>query len=95
MGEVFYKEQYIESNRRRSALLRGDTILADMTSFKTNILNVYQNPDTLLARVNFLCQRGEITHFVTDFNRYPLFKQDSTFLEKRDFFVYLYSCPSP
>ena len=95
VGEVFYKEQYIESNRRRSALLRGDTILADMTSFKTNILNVYQNPDTLLARVNFLCQRGEITHFVTDFNRYPLFKQDSTFLEKRDFFVYLYSCPSP
>ncbi len=95
VGEVFYKEQYIESNRRRSALLRGDTILADMTSFKTNILNVYQNPDTLLSRVAFLCQRGEITHFVTESNRYPLFKQDSTFLEKRDFFVYLYSCPSP
>ena len=95
VGEVFYKEQYIESNRRRSALLRGDTILADMTSFKINIHNVYQNPDTLLSRVAFLCQRGEITHFVTESNRYPLFKQDSAFLEKRDFFVYLYSCPSP
>lgn len=95
VGEVFYKEQYLESNRRRSALLRGDTILADMSSFKINILNVYQNPDALLARVDFLCQRGEITHFVTDSNGYPLLKQDSTFLEKRDFFVYLYSCPSP
>ncbi len=95
VGEVLYKEQYLESNRRRSALLRGDTILADMSSFKIDILNIYQNPDTLLARVEFLCRRGEITHFVTDSNGYPLSKQDSTFLEKRDLFVYLYGCPSP
>lgn len=95
VGEVLYKEQYLESNRRRSALLRGDAILADMSSFKIKIRDVYQNLDTLLARVNYLCQEDEITHFVSNYNRFPLLKQDSTFLEQRDFFVYLYSCPSP
>lgn len=92
VGEIFYKEQYMESNRRRGALLRGDSILADMSSFHVNILKVYQNHDTLLARVDYLCQAGEITHFVSDFGDFPLPKQDSVFLKERNIPVYLYEC---
>ena len=93
VGEVLYKGQYIESNRRRSILLRGDSILTDMTNFKEKIYLVYQNPDTLLSRVNFLCRAGEITHFVTDGVYAALPKLDSTYLDFRRITVYLYGCP--
>lgn len=93
VGEVLYKGQYVESNRRRSILLRGDSILADMTNFKENIYLIYQNPDTLLARVNYLCHAGEITHFVTDGVNSTLPKLDSAYLDAREIAVYLYGCP--
>lgn len=93
VGEIFFRDQFLESNRRRSALLRGDSVLEDMSSFETEILKVYQNPDTLLSRVDFLCTAGEITYFVSDFGGYPLMKQDAFFLDERKMSVYLYKCP--
>lgn len=93
VGEVLYKGQYMESNRRRSILLRGDSVLADMTNFKEKIYLIYQNPDTLLARVDYLCHAGEITHFVTDGLYAALPKLDSAYLDFRKITVYLYGCP--
>ncbi len=93
VGEVFFKEQYKESIRRRSALLRGDSIESDMTSFKRRVQEIYKNPDTLLARVEYLCRTGEISHFVTDYRNMRLPKQDSLYLDKRQLSVWLYGCP--
>lgn len=92
VGEIFYYNQYMESNRRRSMLLKGDSVLADMAGFNVNIMNVYQNPDTLLARVRFLCNAGEIMHFVSDSGKYPLPLKDSVYLDQRKIRVYLYEC---
>lgn len=94
VGEVFYREQFHESNRRRSALLRGDDKPANMTYFKEQVMKIYSNPDTLLSRVRYLCGVGEITHFATDYGNMPLPRQDSVFLDVKRKYVYLYECPT-
>lgn len=93
VGEVFYKEQFMESNRRRSALLTGSPQMVNLAKFKEEIVNVYGNPDTLLARVHYLCDAREITHFATDYANMPLPKQDSVYLNVKQKFVWLYGCP--
>lgn len=93
VGEVFYKEQFMESNRRRSALLTGSPQMVHLGEFKKKIYKVYTNPDTLLARVHYLCGAGEITHFATDYANMPLPKQDSVYLDVKQKKVWLYGCP--
>lgn len=92
VGEIFYKGQYQESNRRRSALLTGGPEPAFLGNFEDQMMDVYSDQDTLLQRVNYLCSTGEISHFATDIHDMKLPKMDSTFLEVREKFVYLYQC---
>lgn len=92
VGEVFYKEQYMESNRRRNALLTANLEERRVHMFNERIINVYHNPDTLLSRVQYLCGAGEITHFATDYAKMPLPKQDSVFLDVKQKLVWLYGC---
>lgn len=92
VGEVFYKEQYMESNRRRSALLTANLEERRVHMFNERIINVYHNPDTLLSRVQYLCGAGEITHFATDYANMPLPKQDSVYLDVKQKYVWLYGC---
>lgn len=93
VGEVFYKDQFLESNRRRNALLRASSQMGDLSKYSEKIMRVYHNPDTLLARVGFLCGEGEITHFATDCTNMPLPKKDSVFLDAKKKYVWLYGCP--
>ena len=93
IGEVFFEEQFKESNRRRSALLTGTSREVNLSKFSKKIMNVYRNPDTLFSRVNYLCSVGEITHFATDYADMPLFKEDSVFLDVKRKYVWLYKCP--
>lgn len=93
VGEVFYKEQFLESNRRRNALLWGSSQMSDLSRYSEKIMRVYHNPDTLLARVGYLCGEGEITHFATDYADMPLSKEDSVFLDAKKKYVWLYGCP--
>lgn len=93
VGEVFYKEQFVESNRRRSALLTGSPQMIYLGNFSEKMMNVYHNPDTLLSRVHYLCAEGEITHFATDYANMPLPKQDSVYLNVKRKYVWLYGCP--
>ena len=93
VGEVFYKEQYMESNRRRKALLMGDSQKGSLANFGAQMMQVYSNPDTLLSRVHYLCAEGEITHFATDYSNMPLPKEDSVFLDVKQKYVWLYGCP--
>lgn len=92
VGEIFYKEQFMESNRRRGILLNGRETTANLDMYKKEIINVYSNLDTLLARVHYLCDEGEITHFVTDYANMPLPKKDSLFLNVKQKNVWLYGC---
>ena len=93
VGEIFYKEQYRESRRRRSALLTGSNQKDDLIKAGERFNNIYANPDTLLARVHYLCSAGEITHFATDYANMPLPKQDSVYLDVKQKNVWLYGCP--
>lgn len=93
VGEIFYKEQFMESNHRRSELLSGSSQIADLSKFDEKVMDIYHNPDTLLVHVHYLCGAGEITHFATDYANMPLPKQDSVYLEVRQKFVWLYGCP--
>lgn len=92
VGEIFYKGQYQESNRRRSALLTGGPDPAFLGNFEDQMMDVYSDHGTLLQRVNYLCSTGEISHLATDIHDMKLPKIDSTFLEVREKFVYLYQC---
>ena len=92
VGEIFYKEQYKESKRRQSALLTGSNQKDDLNDLHERINKIYTNPDTLLARVHYLCGAGEITHFATDYADMPLPKQDSLYLSVKNKYVYLYGC---
>ena len=93
VGEIFYKEQYRESRRRQSALLTGSNQKDDLNKVGERINDIYTNPDTLLARVHYLCGAGEITHFATDYANMPLPKQDSVYLDVKQKNVWLYGCP--
>ena len=92
VGEIFYREQFIESNRRRAALLGGSPQMIPLENFSEKMMHVYHNPDTLLSRVQYLCDAGEITHFATDYANMPLPKQDSVYLDVKQKFVWLYGC---
>lgn len=93
VGEIFYKEQFVESNRRRSNLLAGAPQITDLGKFDEELMKIYHNPDSLLARVHYLCGAGEITHFATDYANMPLPKQDSVYLDVKQKNVWLYKCP--
>ena len=92
VGEIFYKDQYLESNRRRTALLTGDSARADLKDYGIKMMKVYQNTDTLFSRVSYLCEFGEISHFATDCVDAPFMKRDSFFLAEKNKYVYLYEC---
>lgn len=92
IGELFYKGQFQEATKRKNALLLGDSILGNWDNYTREIAKVYANPDTLLARVKYLCMVGEITHFATDYANMPLYKEDSLFLGIKKKYIYLYSC---
>ena len=92
VGEVFYKEQYMESNRRRKALLMGISQKGSLANFGAQMMRVYSNTDTLLSRVHYLCDAGEITHFATDYANMPLPIEDSVFLNVKQKYVWLYGC---
>ena len=92
IGELFYKGQFIESRFRKNALLLGDSVLGDWGNYTRRIAEVYANQDTLLARVNFLCDIEDITYFVSDNADMSLSKQDSLYLSVKNKYVYLYRC---
>lgn len=94
VGEIFFKDQFKESNRRRSALLSGTSRPANLVDYETKIHQVYTNLDALISRVDYLCQNREITYFATDHGNVPLAKTDSTYLDVREKWVFLYQCPN-
>lgn len=93
VGEVFYKDQFHEALRRKSALFYGDSSRRDFSHYRETINMVYANPDTLLSRTKYLCDIGDISHLATDYGNLPLFKTDSVYLDVKKKYFFLYECP--
>ena len=92
IGGLFYRGQYLEAGRRLNLLVYGSGTPRGGYMAK-DIEVVYTNPDTLAARMKFLCEEKEITHMATGFAQLPLAKVDSIFLKEMDMALYLYGCP--
>ena len=67
-GAVFFEKQYREGNRRRNNLLlkNDDGELSDYAQYRNFAGSVLSQKDSLLDRVAFLCEKGEITYVVSD-----------------------------
>lgn len=92
IGGVFYKGQFDEAKHRKAALFEKDSVWREPLNYAETIRNVYTNLDTLLSRVEYLCNAGEITHFASDYLDVPLVKIDSVYLNVKKKRVFLYSC---
>ena len=92
IGEVFYKGQFEEARHRKAALFEENRIWREPSNYAETIRNVYVNLDTLLSRVEYLCNAGEISHLATDYRNLPLILQDSAYLAVKKKYVYLYGC---
>ena len=93
MGAVFFEGQYHEGNRRRNnLLLKQDfgesSVYAKYRIFSSTALSV---KDSLVDRIDYLCNKGEITYIVSDENL-PNTLLDSLSLEILEKEVYLYRC---
>lgn len=92
-GALFFEGQYREGNRRRNNLLlkRDDGQLSDYAKYRNFVGSVLSKRDSLVDRVGYLCNKGEITHIVSDCVLSNALL-DSTSLETLEKKVYLYSC---
>ena len=93
IGGLFYREQYLEANRRLNLLVYGDETPRHGNNLEKDLENIYTNPDTLVSRMTFLCAKNEITHMATGFAQLSFAKIDSVFLEEMNIPLYLYGCP--
>lgn len=94
VGSAFFKGQYREA-LERSHLLYWKKRAPELNEFVeySTIVSKLADTDTLIDRIEFLCQEKEIHHLVTDKSPLPFAKEDSTVINGEQK-VYLYSCPS-
>ncbi len=93
IGGIFYREQYLEADRRLNLLVYGAETPRHGNNLEKDLENIYANPDTLASRMSFLCAKNEITHMATGFAQLPFSKIDSVFLKEMNMPLYLYRCP--
>lgn len=92
VGEVFYRGQFNEARRRKKALFYGDTAQSAFYNYSEKVREVYSSRDTLLSRVDYLCDIDDISYFASDYLDVPLVKIDSVYLNVKKKRVFLYSC---
>ncbi len=92
-GALFFEGQYREGNRRRNNLLlkSDDGDLSDYAKYRNFVSSVLSKRDSLVDRIDYLCNKGEITHFVSDGGMSNTLL-DSILLNVLEKKVYLYSC---
>ncbi len=93
VGSVFFKGHYRNSLERSHLLYWRKRVPESSVFFEyETILAKIADADTLIDRVNFLCETREIHHLVTDKGQLPFAKEDSTMIHDSQK-VYLYACP--
>lgn len=92
VGEVFFKEQYILSNRRQSFMQYGTPDEKGFPNYQAKMKEIFDNRDLLLDRMSLLCGLGEIEYLATDHGDLPVNKVDSVFLNMEERWFWLYSC---
>lgn len=93
VGAIFYRGHY-RNSLGRSHLLYWKKKAPESSEFfeYSTILSKFAEADTLIDRVNFLCETREIHHLVTDKGQLPFAKEDSAMVRDSQK-VYLYACP--
>jgi hypothetical protein len=93
VGAIFYKGHYRNSLERSHLLYWKKRVPESSAYFEYATISAkLAEADTLIDRVNFLCETREIHHLVTDKGQLPFAKEDSAMVcgsQK----VYLYACP--
>lgn len=100
VGEIFKEGHHKEAVGRLNALIyknRDDSTFTGVY-MRGNIMRQFFEdslaiPSVLIDRAGFLCEAGEITHFVSDFNDLPYVKRDSVLMNVLNKEIYLYECP--
>lgn len=94
VGELFFEGQYKESMKRENILFykefRG--IAHDGPAYEGFITSKMSSRDTLIDRVQFLCEMNEIDNLISSEEGLPFAKKDSVFYDEKQW-VYLYGCP--
>lgn len=94
VGSVFNKKHYRMALERSHLLCQKERNPQSEYFFTiSDVLRKFADTDSLVDRVNFLCDMNEITHLVTDKTSLPFVKEDSTMV-RTDQKVFLYGCPS-
>lgn len=93
LGSIFNREHY-RAALERSHLLYWKELRPQSDRFFTisDVIGKFANLDSLIDRVNFLCEVNEISHLVTDKISLPFAKEDSAMVNDSQM-VFLYGCP--
>lgn len=93
VGFVFFKGHYRNALERSHLLYWRKRAPESSAFFEYAMISAkFAEADTLIDRVNFLCETREIHHLVTDKEQLPFAKEDSTMVRDTQK-VYLYACP--
>jgi hypothetical protein len=98
VGSIFFEGHKNESHAREKKVFLGAQPTDDEWDRlkwqlrKRRASEYLFEPDSLIARTRHLCQKGEITHLISDLSNLPFAKDDSLTLWYKDERIYLYPC---
>ena len=100
VGEIFSEGHYKESAKRLLSLIYKNApeksfsgMMERLVVAKSFFRDSLAIPSILIDRVNYLCEKREISHLVSDFDQLPYAKQDSLTMNVLNKEIYLYACP--
>ena len=93
VGELFFEGQYKEAKKRENLLFYKEDrgVSHDGPAYIGFVTNKMSSRDTLIDRVQFLCEMNEIDNLISSEEGLPFAKKDSVFYDERQW-VYLYGC---
>lgn len=101
VGEIFSEGHHREAVKRLRSLIYKDSLGKNFSSMmeRSSIVRAFfrdslAKPSILIDRVNYLCEKQDISYLVSDSDQLPYAKQDSLTMNVLNKEVYLYECPS-
>jgi len=100
VGEVFSEGHHKEAVKRLRSLIYKDDPQKTFSSMmeRSSIVRMFfrdslAKPSILIDRVNYLCEKLDISYLVSDSDQLPYAKQDSLKMNVLNKEIYLYACP--
>lgn len=95
MGEIFFKEQFFEAQKRDNYLFYKDQKCKahEKSEYRTFVTTILSNRDSLVDRINYLCRANEISYLVSNLKGLPYYVHDSMYVDSIERGLFLYQCP--